>query len=111
MKIKIDKFYFAQLLILVIGGVHMNAYSDENKVVSGVVAKSIEIACREFEKKLNVKWENYVVTISDTENYHVIIFSSKGAPAGFRGSPDGVPGFEIKIKKSDYEIVESQFIR
>ncbi|VAW86928.1 hypothetical protein MNBD_GAMMA16-788 [hydrothermal vent metagenome] len=89
----------------------MNAYSNENKVVSGVVAKSIEIACREFEKKLNVQWESYVVTISETENYHVIVFSSKDVPVELRGSPDGMPGFEIKIKKSNYEISESQFIR
>lgn len=111
MKIKIDKFYFAQLLILIMSGVHMNAYSSENKVVSGVVAKFIEVACREFEKKLNVKWENYVVTISETENYYVIIFSSKDASVGLRGSPEEMPGFEIKIKNNNYEVIESQFIR
>ncbi len=105
------KIFFAQLLILTISGVHMNAYSNENNVLSGVMAKSIEIACNELEKKLNVKWENYIVTISEADTYHIINFSSKVVSPGFRGSPDGVPGFEIKIKKSNYEIIESQFVR
>lgn len=89
----------------------MNAYGNGNNEISGIAAKSIEIACNEFEKKLNVKWDNYIVKISETDTYRVINFSSKVASPGLRGSPDGVPGFEVKIKKSNYEIIESQFIR
>lgn len=89
----------------------MNAFSNENNVLSGVMAKSIEIACNEFEKKLNVKWEKYIVTISEVDVYYIVTFSPKVVSPGLRGSPDGVPGFEIKIKKSNYEIIEPQFVR
>jgi len=108
---KINKYYLAQLLILTISGVHMNAYSNDKNELSGVTAKFIEIACSEFEKKLNVKWENYIVTIGETDTYRIINFSSRVSEPGLRGSPNGVPGFEIKIKKGTYEIIESQFIR
>ena len=108
---KMYKKLLVQLLILTIGGIHMNVYSNESNVLSGVMAKSIEIACNEFEKKLNVKWENYIVTISEVDVYHIVNFSPKVVSPGLRGSPDGVPGFEIKIKKSNYEIIESQFVR
>jgi len=89
----------------------MNVFSNESNVFSGVMAKSIEIACNEFEKKLNVKWENYIVTIGEVDVCHIINFSPKAVSPGFRGASDGVPGFEIKIKKSNYEIIESQFVR
>ncbi len=105
------KKYLVQLLILTVGGVHMNAYSSESDEFSGVVAKSIEVACAEFERKLNVKWENYTVMISEADTYHIVNFSSKITSPGLRGAPDEVPEFEIKIKKSNYEIIESQFAR
>ena len=103
--------FLVKLLILTISGVHMNAYSNENNVLSGAMAKSIEIACNEFEKKLNVKWENYTVTISEADTYHLVNFSAKVVSLGLRGAPVGVPGFEIKIKKNNYEIIESQFVK
>jgi len=108
---KMYKKYLAQILILIIGGIHMNAYSSENNEFSGAAAKSIEVACTEFEKKLNVKWENYTVTINETDTYYVVNFNSKVTLPGHRGASNGVPEFEIKIRKINYEIIESQFAR
>ena len=89
----------------------MNAYSYENKVLSGITAKSIDVACNMFEKKLNVNWENYITTVIETDMFVIVTFSAKDKPKGFRGSPPGIPGFEIKIQKSNYEIIESHFVR
>ncbi len=89
----------------------MNAYSGENNECSGAVAKSIEVACSEFEKKLNVKWESYTVTINETDTYYVVNFNSKITSPRLRGASNGVPEFEIKIRKINYEIIESQFTR
>lgn len=100
----------ALILILTINGVPMNAYSDENNEISGTMAKSVQVACQEFEKKLNVKWENYLVNVHEADTYFIVSFRSKNASVEHRGSPKGIPGFEIKIGKATYEVMESQFI-
>jgi len=100
-----------QILILIIGGVHMNVYSSENNKFSGNIAKAIEVACAEFEEKLNVKWENYTVIINENNAYYVVNFNSKITSPGLRGASNDVPEFEIKIRKMTYEIIESQFAR
>lgn len=91
-------------------GVHMNAYSAEKKL-TGAQAKAIQIACQEFEKKLKVSWKDYLVTVDESESEFVVNFTAKSATAELRGSPSGVPGFEIKIRKSDYSVESSQFNR
>lgn len=40
----------------------MNAYNHGEVAVNGQTAKALEIACREFETKLNVDWVSYSVT-------------------------------------------------
>lgn len=91
-------------------GAHMNASSAENKL-SGAQAKAIQVACQEFEKKLKVAWKDYTVSIDESEREFVVNFTAKSVTAELRGSPSGVPGFEIKIKKSDYVVESSQFNR
>ena len=91
-------------------GVHMKAYSAENKL-SGAQAKAIQVACQEFEKKLKVVWKDYLVTLDESEMEFAISFTAKSATTELRGSPSGVPGFEIKIRKSDYSVESSQFSR
>jgi hypothetical protein len=99
------------MLILTINGIPMKAYSDENSEISGTMAKSVQIACQEFEKKLDVNWENYLVNVYEADTYFIVSFRSKNVSAELRGSPKGIPGFEIKIRKATHEVMESQFIR
>jgi hypothetical protein len=105
------KFYFFCYFIFLLSGAFMNAYSDSDIIISGTVAKYVSVASSEFEKKLNVKWQNYSVSINEHEDIVSISFFSKDMVAGQRGSTEGVPGFEIKIRKADLKVLESQFIR
>lgn len=109
--INISKSVFVLMTILTSNGVYMNANSNEIKEINGIVAKYVQVACQEFEKKLNVNWEKYVVKVIEEDTYFVVNFRSIGVTPELRGSPKGVPGFEIKISKKNYEIIESQFIR
>ncbi len=70
-------------------------------------AKAIQMACQEFEKKLKVSWKDYLVSVDESEQEFVVNFTAKSATAELRGSPSGVPGFEIKIRKSDYSVESS----
>lgn len=79
--------------------------------LSGSEAKAISIACQEFEKKLNVAWKNYLVFVDETPQEFVVSFRSKSATKELRGSPNGVPGFEIRLNKEGYEVVSFQFSR
>ena len=87
----------------------MSAFSVEN--LSGPKAKAVQIACQEFEKKLNVVWENYVVLIEEAETEFLVIFKAKLKNQELRGSPVGIPGFEIRLKKESYEVASFQFSR
>lgn len=75
------------------------------------MTKVLEIAYHEFEKKLNVNRENYIATIDEADEHFIVFFRGKNASSELRGSPEGVPGFYIKIQKGDYKVLESQFIR
>jgi len=79
--------------------------------LTGAQEKAIQIACQEFEKILKVSWKDYLVTIDEFESEFVVNFTAKSATAELRGSPSGVPGFEIKIRKGDYSVESSQFNR
>lgn len=80
-------------------------------VLSGSYAKYISIACAEFEKRLDVNWQDYNVTVTTTDDYVHVNFSAKNMDPGLRGAPKGAPGFDIKIRKKGYEVMESQFVR
>ena len=97
-------------LYLSIMGAHMNANSTEKKL-PGAQAKAIQIACQEFEKKLKVSWMDYLVSVEESEREFVVNFTARLATAELRGSPSGVPGFQIKIRRSDYSVESSQFNR
>lgn len=79
--------------------------------LSGCEAKAIQIACREFEKKLNVVWTNYLVSIEETQIEFLVRFNAKSTIQGLRGSPAGIPGFEVRLNKENYEVVSFQFSR
>jgi len=104
MVVSVSVFYLSII------GAHMNANSAE-KNFSGAQAKAIQMACQEFEKKLKVSWKDYLVSVDESEQEFVVNFTAKSATAELRGSPSGVPGFEIKIRKSDYSVESSQFNR
>jgi hypothetical protein len=91
-------------------GVHMSTYSADIKL-TGAQAKAIQIACQEFEKKLKVSWKDYLVTIDETGLEFVVNFAARSASPELRGSPSGIPGFEIKIRMNDYAVESSQFSR
>lgn len=91
-------------------GAYMNTSSAESRL-SGAQAKAIQVACQEFEKKLKVSWKDYTVSIDESEREFVVSFAAKSATAELRGSPSGVPGFDIKIRKSDYAVESFQFNR
>lgn len=103
-------FFFKIAFYLSTIGAQMNVHGAEQKLF-GMQAKAIQVACQEFERKLNVPWKDYLVSIDESEAEFVIIFSAKSATAEFRGSPAGVPGFEVRIRKSDYRVESSQFSR
>ena len=85
--------------------------SSAEKNITGDEAKAISVASQDFEKKLNVAWPNYTVVVNQTAHEFVVVFKAKSATPGYRGSPTGVPGFEVKVKKHDYSVVSSQFSR
>ena len=89
----------------------MAEFSDNDIVVSGVTAKYISIASFEFEKKLDVNWDNYIATVNYEDDAVIVIFSSKNISSGLRGSEGGVPGFEVIINKRGFEVLDSHFVR
>jgi hypothetical protein len=97
--------------IFIQGGLCMNAHSDEEVIVTGAKAKYINIAVSEFEKKLDVKWENYKVSVTNSGDFILVSFSSKNSTRGLRGATDRVPGFEVKLNKTDFLVLESYFVR
>jgi hypothetical protein len=109
MNVKALKFIFF-FVILMQGGMSMATFFDD-VIVSGISAKYITIASAMFEQRLDVNWENYSVKITDDVDNVIVIFSSKDIADGLRGSAEGVPGFEVRINKEDFTIVDSQFVR
>ncbi len=89
----------------------MNTHSDEEVTITGAKSKYINIAVSEFEKKLDVKWENYMVTAIDSGDFIMVSFSSKNPIRGLRGTVDGEPGFEVRLNKTDFLVLESYFVR
>ena len=81
------------------------------RIITGDEAKAVSVASQDFEKKLNVVWSNYTVVVNQTAREFVVVFKAKSATPGYRGSPTGIPGFEVRVKKNDYSIASSQSSR
>lgn len=85
--------------------------SGAEKNLTGDEAKAVSVASQEFEKKLNVVWPNYAVVVSQAGDEFLVLFKTKLGRPGYRGAPNGVPGFEVRLRKDDYSVVSSQFSR
>jgi hypothetical protein len=76
----------------------------------GSVLKCIFSAEKELEIK-NIDVERYEVLILDTPDTVILILKEPGLPKDEKGNSGKLPGYEVEVRKSDYRIIRSNFVR
>jgi len=83
--------------------------------ISGRNFKVIQKAAEEFLTKASsisgLSILDYEINVFEKGELLIVIFQKAGLSRGFRGSPNGFPGFEVSIEASSLDIKSANFVR
>lgn len=85
----------APVIVLEIDGSHAAAI---NVAISNAKNKGIDIG-------------EYQITLMETASAWIVAFAHRNVPRGFRGSPPGMPGYDITLRKKDLAVITEAFSR
>jgi len=84
------------------------------KVLSTIDGRHLaatETAAREF-RAVGLSPEDYIITlIEGSADTVIVVFTGRDRPRGFRGSPPGLPGYEVVVAVKTGEVVRKNFVR
>ncbi|MEX2339895.1 MAG: hypothetical protein WD609_15100, partial [Aquisalimonadaceae bacterium] len=105
------------IVVLVALDIVLGAFAMETKLVPTLVAsisgKHADVIRHALEKLANRQLDpkQYDVLLMESEEEWTVVFRPKEAPEGYRGSPPGVPGYEVILRKNDLTVERENFSR
>jgi len=83
--------------------------------ISGGNFQVIQTAVAEFLKRRSsiggFNMLDYDIKLFSKDEVFIVLFQKAALSPGFRGSPEGFPGFEVEIEPSSLEIRKARFVR
>jgi hypothetical protein len=104
--------------MIILGILFLVTYSfgEDNKMdvlatIDGKYVRPIDIAMREFFAT-NLNPDDYTISVIKKNNDLIIVnFSWSNKPQGFRGSPKGLPGYEVEIDMKEGRVLRKNYTR
>jgi hypothetical protein len=72
--------------------------------------QAVRVALDEFKKRL-FNTNGYRITVIQTGSSIWVTFQDPDLPAGWRGSSDAKPGFEVEVSQDASRVISAHFIR